>query len=203
MHENTVDRKAYGFAFDDVLDLTSYIQDHAPTSLTVTLTPFGSAPTPGSIPVPLPASASPIAPRRGGVRSAYSTIQAASFTAHRGTSTQPTADTGGGSNLTGLGNGDWVRFDNVDFGPSPATQFQARVASGAAGGVSGLVEVRLDSPSSAPIGTFGVANTGGWQSWRTVPANIAAVTGVHTVFITFTSGQPADFVNLNWVTFGR
>jgi len=208
MHENTVDRKAYGFAFDDVLDLASYIQDHAPRSLTVTLTPFGSAPTPGPIPVPPPATASPTTASPtttppGGVRSAYSTIQAASFTAHGGTSTQPTADTGGGSNLSGLGNGDWVRFDNVDFGPSPAMQFQARVASGAAGGVSGLVEVRLDSRSSTPIGTFGVADTGGWQSWRTVPANIAAVTGVHTVFVTFTSGQPADFVNLNWVTFGR
>jgi hypothetical protein len=34
-----------------------------------------------------------------------------------------------------------------------------------------------------------------------MPANISAVTGVHTVFITFTSGQPADFVNLNWLDF--
>ncbi|GAA3445345.1 carbohydrate-binding protein [Planomonospora venezuelensis] len=42
----------------------------------------------------------------------------------------------------------------------------------------------------------------GWQSWRTIPANIRAVTGTHTVYITFSSGQPADFVNLNWFTFG-
>ena len=85
--------------------------------------------------------------------------------------------------------------------PMPAHQFSARVASGAAAGVSGLVEVRLDSRSNAPIGSFAVGNTGGWQSWRTVPANISAVTGVHTVYLTFTSGQPADFVNLNWFTF--
>ncbi len=77
------------------------------------------------------------------------------------------------------------------------------MASGAAGGVSGLVEVRIGSRTSAPIGSFGVANTGGWQSWRTVPANISGVTGIRTVYLTFTSGQPADFVNLNWFTFGR
>jgi Carbohydrate binding module (family 6) len=54
-----------------------------------------------------------------------------------------------------------------------------------------------------PVGSFAIANTGGWQSWRSVPANIAAVTGVHSVYLTFTSGQPADFVSLNWVTFGH
>lgn len=39
-HENTVDGKAYGFAFDDVSNFASYIQDHAPASLDVTLTAF-------------------------------------------------------------------------------------------------------------------------------------------------------------------
>ena len=100
-----------------------------------------------------------------------------------------------------VANGDWLRFDGVDFGSTAARQFTARVASGAAGGVSGLVEVRLDSRSNAPIGSFAVGNTGGWQSWRTVPANITGVTGVHDVYLTFTSGQPADFVNVDWFTF--
>ncbi len=100
-----------------------------------------------------------------------------------------------------VGNGDWALYRSIDFGSTPATQFVARVASGAAGGVSGLVEVRLDSRSNAPIGSFAIANTGGWQSWRSVPANITAVTGTHDVYLTFTSGQPADFVNLNWFTF--
>ena len=67
--------------------------------------------------------------------------------------------------------------------------------------MSGLVEVRLDSPTASPVGEFALANTGGWQSWRTVPANMSPVTGTHTVYLTFTSGQPADFVNVNWFTF--
>ncbi|WP_055619757.1 glycoside hydrolase family 64 protein [Streptomyces sp. JHA19] len=40
VHAATEDGKAYGFAFDDVADFASYIQDTAPTGLTLTLTPF-------------------------------------------------------------------------------------------------------------------------------------------------------------------
>jgi len=140
----------------------------------------------------------------GGGGSAYATIQAESFAQQAGVGVETTTDTGGGQNISHLANGDWTRYNGVDFGTSgPARQFSARVASGAAGGVSGLVEVRLDSRANPPIGSFAIANTGGWQSWRTVPANIAGVTGVHDVYLTFTSGQPADFVNVNWFTFAR
>ena len=139
----------------------------------------------------------------GGGTNAYGTIQAESANAQSGTQTETTTDAGGGLDVGWIANGDWLQFNSINFGSTPGTQFSARVASGAAGGVSGLVEVRLDSRSNAPIGSFAIANTGGWQSWRTVPANISAVTGTHTVYITFTSGQPADFVNINWLTFGH
>lgn len=142
-------------------------------------------------------------PNPGGGFNARSTIQAEDFSAQQGTFTEPTTDEGGGRNVGGIANGDWLRYDNVDFGTTPVTQFKARVASGAPAGVSGLVQVRLGSPTATPIGDFAIANTGGWQSWRTVPANIAPTTGKHTVYITFSSGQPADFVNLNWFTFSN
>jgi hypothetical protein len=41
MHAASADGKAYGFAFDDVVDFASFIQDTAPKELKVTLTPFG------------------------------------------------------------------------------------------------------------------------------------------------------------------
>ncbi|NED54860.1 carbohydrate-binding protein, partial [Micromonospora aurantiaca] len=84
-------------------------------------------------------------------------------------------DSGGGQDVGYINNGNWLRYDNVDFGSTPATQFKARVASGAPAGVSGLVQARLDSPTGQVLGEFAVANTGGWQSWRTVPANMSAV----------------------------
>jgi beta-glucanase (GH16 family) len=153
----------------------------------------------GTTPPPPP----PTTPPAGGGRDAYSTIQAESANAQSGTQTEPTSDVGGGQNVGWIANGDWLQFNNVNFGANPGRQFYARVASGAGGGISGLVEVRLDSRTSAPVGSFAIANTGGWQSWRTVPANTSAVTGTHTVYLTFTSGQPADYVNINWFNFGH
>ncbi|WRZ88568.1 beta-1,3-glucanase family protein [Streptomyces sp. NBC_01007] len=40
IHAATEDGKAYGFAFDDVADFASYIQDTVPTAIRLTLTPF-------------------------------------------------------------------------------------------------------------------------------------------------------------------
>jgi hypothetical protein len=140
-------------------------------------------------------------PTGGTGTDAYSTIQAESYSNQSGTQLETTTDSGGGQDMGWIANGDWAEYDGVNFGSSAATQFKARVASGAASGVSGLVEVRIDSRSNAPVGSFAVANTGGWQTWTTIPANISGVTGTHTVYLTFTSGQPADFVNINWFTF--
>ncbi|WP_328764679.1 MULTISPECIES: glycoside hydrolase family 16 protein [unclassified Streptomyces] len=149
-----------------------------------------------------PPTTPPTTPPAGG-RDAYGTIEAESYEAQAGLATETTTDSGGGRNLSTIANGDWALYKGVDFGSTAAHQFLGRVASGAAGGVSGLVEVRLDSRTGPPIGSFSVANTGGWQSWKTVPANISAVTGTHDVYLTFTSGQGADYVNVNWFGFGH
>jgi len=138
-----------------------------------------------------------------GNRDAYGAIQAESYDSQSGVGTETTSDTGGGQDIGYLANGDWALYKGVNFGSTAATQFYARVASGAAGGVSGLVQVRLDSATSTPIGSFSIANTGGWQTWQTVPANISSVTGTHDVYLTFSSGQSADFVNVNWFDFGH
>jgi beta-glucanase (GH16 family) len=142
-------------------------------------------------------------PPPGGGGTAYRQIEAEAFQQQSGVQVAAGVNTGGGQYMGWLANGDWALYRGVDFGSTPARQFTARAASGAAGGVSGLVEVRLDSRSNAPIGSFAVADTGGWESWRNVPANITGVTGVHDVYLTFTSGQPADFVNVDWLTFAR
>ncbi|MEU3336479.1 glycoside hydrolase family 16 protein [Streptomyces sp. NPDC006668] len=142
-------------------------------------------------------------PPPSGNRDAYSAIQAESYDSQSGVSTETTSDTGGGQDVGYIANGDWALYKGVTFGSTAAGQFYARVASGAASGVSGLVQVRLDSATSTPVGSFAVANTGGWQSWTTIPANISAVTGTHDVYLTFSSGQPADFVNVNWFDFGH
>ncbi|WSN15022.1 carbohydrate-binding protein [Micromonospora sp. NBC_01699] len=148
-----------------------------------------------------PTTPPPTTPPPGGGGSAYATIQAEAYNGQNGVQVEACSE--GGQNLSHLAAGDWARFDNIDFGTTPARDFVARVASGAPGGVGGLVEVRLNSPTAPPIGSFALANTGGWQTWQSVPGNITPTTGRHTVYLTFSSGQPADFVNVNWLTFRR
>ena len=162
-----------------------------------TTSPTSSAPDPTSS-APDPTGSAP-----AGSRDAYSRVEAESYDSQSGTSTQTTSDAGGGGNVGWIANDDWLAFSGVDFGTTPATQFSANVASGAEPGVSGLVEVRLDSRNNTPIGRFEIADTGGWQTWRVVPANISAVTGVHDIYLTFSSGQPADFVNVDWFAFAH
>ncbi|MEU6352524.1 beta-1,3-glucanase family protein [Streptomyces sp. NPDC047072] len=191
VHATSTEGRGYAFPYDDVTpdggtDQSGFVTAGDPSLLTVTLSPVhgGGGTTPPS-----------------GGTSAYSTIQAASYSSQSGTVTEPTSDTGGGYDVGYIANGDWLGYANVDFGSGGATQFLARVASGAASGVSGLVQVALDSPTATPVGSFAVANTGGWQNWVTIPANISRITGVHTVYLTFASGQPADFVNVHWFGF--
>ncbi|WP_322725123.1 carbohydrate-binding protein [Streptomyces spongiae] len=114
---------------------------------------------------------------------AYSPIQAEAYGDASGVAVEVTADTTGGEDIGSLSNGDWAKYGNVAFGAQAATQFKARVASGAASGVSGRIEVRLDSRSSTPVGSITVENTGGWQTWTTKTADISG--------------------NLNWFTFTR
>ena len=197
LHQTSTDHLGYAFPYDDVhpagVDFEGRVQSSVPTVWTITA--GGGAGGGGSTPPP----SSP--PPAGGSVSAFTTIQAEAYSSQSGSQTESTGDTGGGQDVGYLANGDWLGYGGVDFGSGGATQFQARVASGAATGVSGLVQVRLDSPTAAPVGSFSLASTGGWQTWRTVPTTISRVTGVHTVYVTFSSGQPADFVNLNWFSF--
>ncbi|WP_371501743.1 beta-1,3-glucanase family protein [Kitasatospora sp. NBC_00374] len=200
LHTTTPDGLGYAFPYDDVhpagVDFEGKVQSGSPGRFTITV---GGTAGDGGTPTPTPTPTA-TATAGGGV-GAFTTIQAESFSAQSGGRAESCSDAGGGSDMGWLRNGTWLKYAAVDFGGAGATRLNARVASGAASGVSGLVQVRLGSPTAAPIGGLAVASTGGWQSWRTVPADVSRTTGVHDVYLTFDSGQPADFVNLNWFTF--
>ena len=161
----------------------------------------GSSPTPTPTPSSTPTGTSC-------TTTATSDISADCYSSSHGTIdvTSATGDTNpsgvDGNQVAQLVNGDYLEYTGVNFG-SGSTQFDARVASGAAGGVSGLVEVVLDNPSNTPVGSFAVANTGGWSSWETVPANISSVTGTHNVYLEFDSGATGDppYVSLHYFNF--
>jgi beta-glucosidase len=133
--------------------------------------------------------------------SAYTLTQAEAYVDQSGTQTEPTADTGGGLDVAYITPGDWIAFD-LDFGASSPRTVTTRIASGAI--VSGTIRYRLDSPTGLPIATTLVFPSGGWQNWRTVPADLhATATGVHRVYLTFTGASNVDLVNVNWFQFNH
>lgn len=156
----------------------------------------GPAPASGS---PAPASAAPASPSPVAIE--YAVLQAESATELAGIDTQGTEDSGGGLNAAWINRNDHLRFDNVEFGAVAATKARLRLSSGA--GVPGRVELRLDSKDNAPVGEVSISNTGGWQEWRTVTAALTPITGVHTVFVTFTAPDDSEFVNVNWLQFAH
>ncbi len=116
--------------------------------------------------------------------------------------TSLTALTLSGAHTSPGANGAAAGF-RLDFGTSAVADVVFTVSSGAASGVSGLLQVRLDSPTNPVVAEAAVASTGGWDVTKAVPANSASPTGVHQVFVTFTSGQPAAYAELWSVQFRR
>jgi outer membrane biosynthesis protein TonB len=204
----TLDRLAFGRVGDPAPVMTA---PAAPTPLpapspTATPTP---TPTPTAVPTPTPTptptasapapSASPTAPAPpvpapAAPRSAYQVFEAEAAQQVFG------AARSAGS-VGPLGDGDWLRLDALDFGPSGLYQAYVRVAGGSGG--SGLLEFRTGSPSGALLGSLAVGSTGGWSSFRTVPANAGGAVGVRDVFVVARTGYPGDFVTLDRLAFGR
>ena len=119
-------------------------------------------------------------------------IQASSYTSETGLQTEATSDTTGGYDLGYLTNGATAIYKNVDFGTG-VTQVNVREASA---GSSATAKFYLDSTASTPIATVTLPVTGGWQTWQTVSAPVTGASGVHTLYVVFTSGA-----NVNWYQF--
>ncbi len=141
--------------------------------------------TPTSAPTPTPSS---------DTRSAFTQMEAESYNTQSGIQTESCGE--GGQNIGYIENGDYVVYNNVDFG-NGATSFQARVASATSGG---NIEIRLDSSTGTLIGTCSVSGTGGWQTWVTNTCNVSGVSGTHNLYLIFTGGS-GYLLNLNWFQF--
>jgi arabinoxylan arabinofuranohydrolase len=129
-------------------------------------------------------------------RDPYSRNEAEEYNAQNGIQTENCSDTGGGINVGYIENGDWLRFNSLDFG-SGAASFEARVASATNGG---NLEIRLDNPTGTLAGTCVVPGTGGWQTWVTKSCSVSGLSGIHDIYLKFTGGSGYLF-NINWWEF--
>jgi arabinoxylan arabinofuranohydrolase len=100
----------------------------------------------------------------------------------------------GGRDVGNIENGDFIKLRSVEF-LTGAVSFSARVASGASGGE---IELRLDSADGTLLGTCSVPGTGGWQIWETVSCDVAEVSGVHDLYLSFKGGAGSLFNLDSW-----
>ncbi len=106
-------------------------------------------------------------------------VDASRYAAQKGVKKAACAE--GGECIGWLEHGDWVRYEQVDFGKD-CSEIEIRVASASRGGV---VEFHLDAPDGELLGARTVPNTGGWQSWVSFQAKIKPTSGTHTLCLVF------------------
>ena len=123
---------------------------------------------------------------------ATSQIQGSSYSSEFGLQTETTSDATAGYDLGYLTNGAQAVYENIDFGKGVA-KVNVRTASDGSGSTAAFY---LDQPSGTPIATVTLPGTNGWQNWQTVSANVTAASGVHTLYVVFSSGS-----NVNWYQF--
>ncbi|WP_152394516.1 family 43 glycosylhydrolase [Paenibacillus guangzhouensis] len=101
--------------------------------------------------------------------------------------------------ISNLKDGDWLQYDQVDFGAGEASWFNARVASSLTGG---SMEVRLGSIDGQIISTLSIPNTGDMDQYVQVKSDLTVeLTGIHSIVLVF-HGASQSMCKLNWFMFG-
>lgn len=99
-----------------------------------------------------------------------------------------------GDSITATTPGDWIGYDQIDFGAGQLTLLMAYIATPAP---ETTIQIRLDTPTGDLIGTLNVTPTGAANIFTEQYAPITPVRGIHDVHLTFPDGA----VSLDWFIF--
>jgi uncharacterized protein (TIGR03790 family) len=104
----------------------------------------------------------------------------------------------GGMDVGSITDGSYTVYKAVPL--ADARTFVARVASAGSGG---NIEVHLDGPTGALLGSCSVPVTGDWQTWTTQTCSLSAASGPHDVYLVFTGAGDGggNIFNLQWFAF--
>jgi endoglucanase len=114
-------------------------------------------------------------------------VEAESYTNMNGVVKETTSDAGGGQNLGYIDNGDWMDY-SITANAAGTYAVNLRVASPTGG------QLQIKSSDGTVLATVAIPNTGGWQNWQTVSANISLAAGTQTIRIYSASNG----WNFNW-----
>ncbi|MGI5215555.1 ThuA domain-containing protein [Plantactinospora sp. CA-290183] len=119
----------------------------------------------------------------------------------QGVSVATTADTGGGSHVSGVDPGDHIAFDPVNLGGVGAVTLRHSGGSGP----GSTVELRVDSPTGPLVATGTLPATANASTFTSTAVPVSYPAGTHRLYLVFraaTGGPTTGLVNLNWVEFG-
>ncbi len=123
-------------------------------------------------------------------------IEAEKFIAQYGVQTEETSDTGGGSDVGWIDNGDWMEYaiDNRTDTLNYHISFRVGSPSG------GVIRYYIDEKSA---GTLLVPNTGNWQVFQTVVKDISISAGKHYLkLVASTGGFNINYLDIRSITTG-
>jgi hypothetical protein len=104
-----------------------------------------------------------------------------------GVQKENTSDAGGGQNVGYIDYGDWMDYNvNVSSGGTYAVNLRVATPSGG--------QLQIQNSNGTVLATVSIPNTGGYQNWQTVTANISLAAGTQTIRVYSTSNG----WNFNW-----
>lgn len=122
----------------------------------------------------------------------FARIEAEDYDTKNGAGVEDCSDVDGGQNVGSISDGNWLMYSNINM--SEVRSIQVRLSNRTAGGT---VQVRLGSEAGTLLGTIDVPNTGGWQNWETVSAQLDNEIIVDDLYLVF--NHSSSYVgNINW-----
>lgn len=118
-----------------------------------------------------------------------------------GIDTEARKDEPGNRVVSSANDGDYIKVEGVSFTQAGISRLEALISCGAPQG--GSIEIRLESEDGLLAGTLNVTPTGGWNSWKTIAADISIPNaGVFDLYFVF-KGNKADFAHMDYWKFVR
>ena len=100
--------------------------------------------------------------------------------------------------ITDLQDGDWTSVAQAAFGDRGAAEFTVKAASKS----GGQIEIRMDSPEGALVGTVNVEATGSEDTFKEFSCKLDRITDTHNVFLVF-KGNAENLMNVDYYSFGE
>ena len=100
--------------------------------------------------------------------------------------------------ITDLQDGDWTSVAQAAFGDRGATEFTVKAASKS----GGQIEIHMDSPEGALVGTVNVEATGSEDTFKEFSCKLDRITDTHNVFLVF-KGKAENLMNVDYYSFGE